>query len=166
MPRTRRTQLESAYERRIRRYLQAHPGATRQEARGHKPPKGKSEYRQRIERYKRRHPGASTKEASGKAPAEHEVRVLRGRLLTDFIDYLQPGDGVQLADHISVIRRQDDGRWEPFRKLVIPSDETRPAREFLIPAMTDSQLRDLIEDELARGALLSPIPSLDQRRLL
>ena len=70
---------ESAYERRIRRYLEAHPGASRQEARGHKPPPGKSEYRQRVERAQARVPGISRRAAAGHATRDERtaLRLLR-----------------------------------------------------------------------------------------
>lgn len=48
-PKPRKRQV-STYQRRIENYLKAHPGATRQEARGHKTPKGKTESQVRRER--------------------------------------------------------------------------------------------------------------------
>lgn len=40
----------SAYEKRIADYLARHPGATRQEARGHRPPAGRTEHAARMEK--------------------------------------------------------------------------------------------------------------------
>lgn len=165
MARTRRAAVESAYERRIRRYLEAHPGATRQEARGHKPPKGRSEYAERIRRYKRRHPGASTQEAAGRRPEVARERRIQEAAITEFLDYLEPNDIIMLADHISTILRLPDGRWAPHEKNVIPADETRDFRTFPLPAMTDERLQRLIDQELAAGAKMTPIASLDQSKL-
>lgn len=53
---------ESAYQRRIRLYLERHPGATRQQARGKQPG---FEYQQRIERAQQRSPGISRRQAAG-----------------------------------------------------------------------------------------------------
>ena len=155
MARTRRKALQSAYERRISRYLDAHPGATRQEARGHKPPKGKSEYQERVRRYRRRHPGASREEAAG-----HRNDGARRR----FLAYIREGDLVQLENPVSSIDVDARGRLVGIVKLVLPP--SRPERSFALGPMTRAALRALIVAEEAAGALLTPIPSLDQRRLV
>lgn len=143
----------SAYERRIQSYLRRHPGATRQEARGHKVSAGESEYQRRVRRYQERNPGASRAEAGGRAR-------------TAFLSYIREGDVVMLADHISRIPVDSRGRVGPFNKQVVPESEKRKVRVFRIPALSRSALRRLIEQEIERGAVLSPVPSLDQRRLV
>lgn len=148
-----RARAESAYERRIRRYLEAHPGASRQEARGHKQPAGESEYRRRIRRYEERNPGASRAEAGGRAR-------------TAFLAYIREGDVVMLADHISRVPVDSLGRIGPFHKQVVPEAENRRVRMFRIPRLTRAALRRLIVQELERGAVLTPVPSLDQRKLV
>ncbi len=144
---------ETPYQRRIRRYLAAHPGASRQQARGHKLDQGESEYQRRIRRYQERHPGSSKAEAGGRARSA-------------FLAYIREGDVVMLADHISRIPVDAQGRIGPFSKQVVPESERRRVRVFRIPRLTPAALRRLIEQELLRGAVLSPVPSLDQRRLV
>ena len=148
-----KARIESAYERRIRRYLAAHPGATRQEARGHKPPAGEREYQARVRRYRERNPAATRAEAGGQARAA-------------FLRYIREGDVVMLADHISRINVDSRGRVGPFSKQVVPESDRRRVRVFRIPRLSKAALRRMIEQELARGAVLTPVPSLDQRRLL
>lgn len=159
-----RPRSESAYQRRIRRYLEAHPGATRQQARGHKVPRKRklgAEYRRRVERAKERYPGIWPEAARG-----------RGRFLS-FLNYIHEGDPVQMDTRISEVDVDDKGRFEGIVKMVIPEPElrrgklvARETRSFELGRLTRKQLRTLIALEARQGALLSPVPSLDQRRLL
>lgn len=110
----RRRAPESAYERRIRRYLEAHPGATRQEARGHRPPKGRSEYRERIARAERKRPGISRSAAAGHPSAE-ERRAAR------FFDRLR-GEGPDTLVMFVGLDRQADGTWRRAGIDVFPAD--------------------------------------------
>lgn len=155
MPRKRATKppAESAYQRRIRAYQARHPGASRQEARGHKPPAGESEYRRRVRLYKERHPGATGAEARGQA----------GR--SAFLRYLKPGDLVTLAEHVRDVPVDAQGRIGPFEKLVVPADDRRHERRFRFAKLSRAQLARLIEAELKAGAVLTPVPSRDQRQL-
>lgn len=135
---------ESAYQRRIRRYLELHPGATRQQARGHG---GGSEYQKRT--------AGLTGEARARAGGK------RGPAA--FLAYLDPGALVMMeyGRPVLVDRR---GRLS-FEKRVIPAG-FKEERVFRFRRFTKRELRALIRDELQRGAVLSPAPSLDQRQLL
>lgn len=82
-----------------------------------------------------------------------------------FLRYIRPGDLVFLDAHPSKLKLVA-GRWETVPKHVIPEDPKRRDGHFVMKNLTDKQLRRMIEEELARGANLSPVPSLDQRRLL
>lgn len=143
----------SAYERRIQSYLERHPGATRQEARGHRPPKGTSEYRERVRRAEAR--GKRGAEARGKAGAVSRAR---------FLAYIREGDLVQMANHVRHVTVDSRGRLVGIVKMVIPP--RRPVRVFELAPLTRSALARLIREEERRGAVLTPIPSLDQRRLV
>src|SRR6516164_9360132 len=156
MPRPRR---ESAYERRIRRYLAAHPGATRQEARGHRP----GEYAERVRRAEARRPGISRAEAGGKAG--------RAALLARIRSVARQGHDPlvilrQPAWMIPVMSRKGKAdRLGPVPKLVIDeyADQTWG---FTIRGLTVASLARLIRDEIQAGATLTPAPSLDQQRIL
>jgi hypothetical protein len=151
--RQRSSRKRSAYERRIESYLRRHPGATRQQARGHRPRGGRSEYAVRVERYRRSHPGASRAEAAGHARS-------------GFLAYIRPGDEVMLVEPVGMIPVDGRGRVGPFSKRVVPEQAGRPVREFRIPRLSRAALAALVEAELERGALLTPARSLDQRSLL
>lgn len=83
-----------------------------------------------------------------------------------FLDYIHEGDVVMLADHISRIERSASGRYAAIEKLVVPEDPERATRRFVIHGLTATQLQQMIEAEIEAGAVLTPVPSLDQRRLL
>ena len=146
---------ESAYERRIRRYLAAHPGATRQDARGHKQAAGSgrgAEYQGRVKRA----------EAAGKrGPA---ARGQRGRAA--FLAYIRPGDLVLLDVPVGQIEIDSRGRFVAIPKLVVPDNPRRRPRTFVIRNLSRDGLAAMIRAELDRGANLTPVPSLDQRKLL
>jgi hypothetical protein len=98
-----RARKESAYQRRIRLYLERHPGATRQEARGHKPPKGKSEYQRRIERAQKRSPGITRRQAAGHGTPDEKratalLRAIRKAHKETVVSFLG-------------LDRQADGTW-------------------------------------------------------
>lgn len=134
MPR-RRSPAETAYERRIRLYLERNPGATRQEARGHKPPRGTSEYQQRIRRARAQTPGISRRAAAGHGtPAErHAIALMRriGKLPPDALITFTGTD------------RQRDGTWKTARFDVISPDGTDqtwligPDGHYLLAAIAD-----------------------------
>ena len=130
-------------------------GLTRQEARGHKVPRTRkrgAEYRRRIKRAKERYPGIWASAAAG-----------RGGFLS-FLNYIRDGDGVQLENHISTVERDGRGRFVGIVKLVVPYG--RPARRFPLGPLSEAQLETLVRLEEEQGGELTPIPSLDQRRLL
>lgn len=83
-----------------------------------------------------------------------------------FLRYIRPGDLVFLEAHPSKLKQDQLGRWLIVPKRVIPDDPKRKDRVFTMRKLSDKQLRRMIEEELKRGANLSPVPSLDQRRLL
>jgi hypothetical protein len=130
-----------------RRIAGTAPGsAARGRARGH--PAG--EYRRRVA-------GVSGPEARARR-AGH-----RGR--ADFLRYIRPGDRVTLSVHVAKIERDAFGRYR-LEKTVVPWRESRPERRFTVRRVDDGKLRDLIRAEMERGGVLTPSPSLDQRRLL
>ena len=143
----------SPYERRLQRYLETHPGASRQEARGHKVKKG-SEYSLRVKRAKKRYPGIWNQAAAG-----------RGGFLR-FLNYIHEGDGVQMTGLVGNVEVDSRRRFNGIEKLVLPDDEKRRTKSFALGRLTRAQLRTLIALEVREGAQLTPVPSLDQRRLL
>lgn len=135
-----------------------------------------AEYRRRQERarargfrsyYEERIRGGAAADPSA-APPGPELRRRRaghaGR--SAFLDYIREGDVVMLGDHISRIERGSSGRYVSIEKLVVPEDPERPTRRFTIHGITKAQLAAMVEAEIAAGAVLTPVPSLDQRRLL
>lgn len=118
-------------------------------------------FRNDYERRTRGKPGA------GK-PSSEELRRRRGHPVgpEEFLDFIQPGDEVMLADHISKVDKTASGKFGTIRKLVVPKDVTRQPREFVIQNLTKATLRAMIQAEIAAGGELTPQPSLDQRRLL
>ncbi len=132
----RRRRPESNYERRIRLYLEAHPGATRQEARGHKPPRGKSEYQERIRRARRAAPGASRRELAGHGSEDER----QARALLRSIRKLPPDALVVFTG----VDRRADGTWTTARFDVLVPDGTDqtwligPDGHRLLPAIADA----------------------------
>ena len=135
-----------------------------------------AEYRRRQERarsrgfesyYQERIRGGA-KASPDTPPPGPEVRRRRaghgGR--SAFLDYIREGDVVMRADHLSRIERAGSGRYVAIEKLVVPEDPERPTRRFVMHGLTKAQLARMIEAELQAGAVLTPVPSLDQRRLL
>lgn len=113
-----------------------------------------AEYRNRIRRGEEQ--GLTRQEARG-----HVDEAQRS-----FLRYIKEGDTVMLADHIETVKRRPNGRWDLIEKQVVPEDPKRKVRTFKLRGLTDARLANMIRDELARGAVLTPTPSLDQRRLL
>jgi hypothetical protein len=156
-----RKKPESAYERRIRRHLELHPGASRQEARGHRLPPGvRSEYARRVQGTE---PGtAARRRASGHA--DGAAALLR---------FLRPGDRIMCDVRAVTVTGEGDGRrWRRIPKRVITTPWSgRDEREFVLlgpggNGYSLAGLRRLIGQEMDRGAEFSPQPSLDQRRLV
>lgn len=86
--------------------------------------------------------------------------------------YIEPGDYVQLYRHLSPenYERNARGEWVEIVKVVHPDNppggRQRRERMFTLRNISDAQLARLIQLELARGADMTLIPSLDQQRLL
>lgn len=83
-----------------------------------------------------------------------------------FLAYIREGDEVMLADLVGAVPVDERGRLGPFEKRVVPAAPGRRVRVFRIGKVTKARLRRLIEQEIERGAILTPVPSLDQRRLV
>lgn len=160
MPRPRKP-AESAYERRIRRYLELHPGATRQEARGHRKAAGKSEYQTRIERAQAKRPGISRAAAAGHGSRdERQVAALLRELGRTHKDTIVSFLGLD---------RQADGTWrragfdlldgellsfefggEALRRLPEVADAITAAGLTLLGAKYLQQMVDWAVDNLAK----------------
>jgi len=137
-----------------------------------------AEYRRRQQRarergfssyYEERLKGGASASPQAPLPDSETRRRRRGHAgLSAFIDYIEEGDVVMLADHISRIERLSggEGRYVAIEKLVVPEDPARPTRRFVIHGITKGALAAMIEAEVAAGAVLTPVPSLDQRRLI
>lgn len=136
----------------------------------------KAEYRRRQERarqrgfrsyYDERIRGGAEATPSTPAPTPEERRQRGGHAgYAAFIDYIHDGDTVMMADHISRIQRSPSGRYEVIEMLVIPDDPRRPTKRFWIRGLTRGGVRRMVEAEIEAGAVLTPVPSLDVRRLL
>lgn len=135
-----RKRSESPYERRIRRYLEQHPGATRQEARGHRPAEGRREYESRVERALERRPGISRAQAGGK------------RSLADFKRELRPGALVEVTDY------DRDSRGEVTRLGLLVTDEDGREREYVLgrQALRRGGVADLLGTIQSVGAIDAP----------
>ena|SRR5215831_7239730 len=136
MARPRRRPVETPYQRRIRRYLESHPGATRQQARGHRLPEGvRSEYARRT------------------AGLEGEARRAAGghRGYKDLLKALRAGDLVAIDPSST---RAPDGRWTTVRITVL--DEKGRERMFTLRKVTDERVQALTSRITAVGAISSP----------
>lgn len=102
-------------------------------------------------------------------PAERaRRRGHRGR--ADFLASLGEGDLIILPFGLSAVEfdegaRDGEGAYVEIVKLVIDG-ETGREREYTLRNLTRDELIDTIEEEQRRGAVFSPSPSLDQRRLV
>lgn len=139
-----RRKPESAYERRIRRYLELHPGATRQEARGHKLAKGvRSEYAKRVQ---------------GTAPGSEERRRASGhRGYQDLKRALRSGDIVSIDPGSTRDRR---GRWTDVRITVLDADGRE--RTYRLGKVDEKRVRALVDRMEVVGARSSPRYPVEQ----
>lgn len=102
------------------------------------------------------------------SPAERaRRRGHRGR--ADFLASLGEGDLIILPYGISSVEfnedaRDGEGAYVEIVKLVIDA-ETGDEREYVLRNLTRDELIETIYEEESRGAVFSPSPSLDQRRL-
>ena len=103
------------------------------------------------------------------SPAERaRRRGHRGR--NDFLRSLGEGDLILLPYGISSVEfdesaRDGEGAYAEIVKLVIDA-QTGDEREYVLRNMTRAELIETIYAEQERGAVFSPAPSLDQRRLV
>jgi hypothetical protein len=129
-----------------------------------------AEYRRRQERARslgfRNYYERRTRPAPGAPkPSKETLARLRGHAgRAAFIAWIRPGNVVMLDRHISKITVDGRGRFGPIGKRVI--DEERGDREFVIRNQTLASLKRLVADEIAAGAIMTPVPSFDQSRLL
>lgn len=136
MARPRRKKLSAAYERRNKRARELG---------------FRNYYEQRT---------AGTKRGSA---ARAKARGHRSR--SDFLSSLSEGDLIIIPSGLSSVERRPDGRYVLITKLVIDGD-TGEERTYTLRNLTRAQLVATIADEEASGAVFSPSPSLDQRRLV
>lgn len=103
------------------------------------------------------------------SPAERaKRRGHRGR--ADFLSSLDEGDLIILPYGISSVdfdedARDGEGAYVEIVKLVIDAS-TGEEREYVLRNLTRDELIETIYEEESRGAVFSPAPSLDQRRLV
>ena len=77
--------------------------------------------------------------------------------------YIRPGTMVICP--ITQVKRDSRGRYVEIRKTVQRADMA-PARLFVLRKLTRAQLVATIKEEVRRGAIFPPWPSLDQRELV
>lgn len=117
--------------------------------------------------YDRRVRGGRAATPSTPRPSGDLLQRARGHAgRAGLLAYIQPGDIVMLDRHVKDHDRDERGRWRRIGKEVHPDDPSRPVRRFQLFNVSDAQLARLIDAELARGANMTLIPSLDQQRLL
>lgn len=102
------------------------------------------------------------------SPERARLRGHRGR--ADFLASLSEGDLILLPLGISSVEfdedaRDGEGAYVEIVKLVVDA-VTGDEREYTLRNLTRDELIATIEAEQERGAVFSPAPSLDQRRLV
>lgn len=136
-----RQQAESAYRRRLRRYLETHPGASTQAARGHKPRPGAkpgAEYRARIRKARKRYPGISQRAAAGRGTQDEKTAMRLIRL----IPRLRPDASIMFTG----VDRTPDGLWRTARFDILTDQVTDgeltfkvgPSGHSLLPAVAQT----------------------------
>lgn len=110
-----------------------------------------------YERRTRGTPGAAK-------PSREQLAIRRGhRSSRDLVRELREGDLI-LCD-ITNVRWNEGRQWfNLIEKTVIPAS-LGPHREYTLRRVSRERLRRLIDQEIAKGAIFSPNPSQDQRRL-
>lgn len=101
-------------------------------------------------------------------PERARRRGHRGRL--DFLRSLGEGDLILLPYGLSSVEfdedaRDGEGAYLEVTKLVIDAEDGSE-REYVLRNLTRDEMVETIEEEQRRGAIFSPAPSLDQRRLV
>lgn len=156
MARPRKPAGETPYQRRIRRYQETHPGASRQEARGHRlRPGERSEYARRVKGTK---PGSrERREAAGKPTYGGEVQ----RFLRDLTD------GAIVNVDADQARDSFDGRsFGVMTKWIIDGKPGSQGESYVFRGLTITRFRRLMEQEIRRGAIFVGAASLNQASLL
>lgn len=121
-------------------------------------------YDYRIHEFGKLPPGAP-------APTGAKRRQLRGHAgRADFLADLAEGDLIIMPNGLSSVEfddeaRDGEGAYVEIVKLVIDGD-TGADRTYYLRNLTRDELVATIEEEEAKGAIFSPAPSLDQRRLV
>ena len=121
-----------------------------------------SYYDYRLHDYGRQPPGPL--ELTPDERAERRGHVEEASSYRDFLSYLRPGDEVMLADHIRYIQKSGT-RYGPIEFQVIPEDPEREVELFTVPTLTHAAIRDLIAELEDLDVVMTPVPSLDVRRL-
>lgn len=147
-------------------------------ARPRKPPKPArrrdyaAEYERRQRRARERGFGSYYEQrVQGTRPGTPERAKARGhRSRADFLAALGEGDLIILPFGITSVEFDDDARdgegaYVEIVKLVVDA-ETGTERTYTLRNLTRDELVETIEAEQAAGAVFSPSPSLDQRRLV
>jgi hypothetical protein len=134
--------LSAAYERRIERYLAAHPGASRSDARGHRRPVGESEYRRRVRVYRERHPDATPAQARGHQSAY------------DLGKRLKQGS---LVSVLGTERDKKTGRLTRVEILVIDPDGSEHTYILEGHTLTQKRLNRLSAEIDRGGGVVSPL---------
>ena len=94
-----------------------------------------------------------------------ERAALRGhRGLADFERSLRPGDVILLPDGLASIGKTSTGAYSRIRVLVIKEDGSE--QRFTIRRATYQRMVAMLNTAAAAGAIFSPAPSLDLRRLV
>lgn len=83
----------------------------------------------------------------------------------DFLRELGEGDLIIMPEGLSAVERDAQGRYVRIVKLVIDAENGRE-RTYTLRNLTRAELEATIAEEERKGAIFSPSPSLDQRRLL
>jgi len=83
----------------------------------------------------------------------------------DLVRSLRPGDVIILPDGLpSITRNGRTGNYERIRVLVVKENGTE--QRFTIRRASYERIAGLLERMAAKGAMFSPAPSLDLRRLV
>lgn len=99
------------------------------------------------------------------APSGAELARARGhRGTADLIRTLRPGDVIVVPDGLPDIRKDQRGRYAKIEVLVLRGDGSTD--RFTMRRKTYDQMAGVLEKIAAKGAMFSPSPSLDLRRLV
>lgn len=103
---------------------------------------------------------------AGTQPGTAARAAARGhRSRSDFLASLGEGDLIIMPNGLSSVERTADGRYKLITKLVVDGD-TGDERIYTLRNLTRDELVQTIDEEERTGAVFSPSPSLDQRRLV